>query len=373
MQKRNIHQLKIKIYTEAAFIFLLVMLACGLNADRASAQEAAGTHFKGSVSGSRFEMTLRRAGDDLQGSYFYAKSGSANKLSLRGKINADGSFTMQEFDSSGKQTGEFKGTWKNDPNDAGASLEGEWKKAGGGEGQSFWASEQMVFFTGGTQLTDGHINEPIKARRLDQTAEYPVLSGGANDAAFNQLVKARVVKELADYRKQMMSISAADLKTLPAGMNNYIDLSYNVEYADNDLISVSFLEDTFAGGAHPNQNYFTITYDLKSGRELKLAELFKPGAKYLAAISAYATKDLQGRKMPDSNENLGLAQDVFAEGAQPMAKNYRNWNLTKKGLLFTFDPYQVGPYAAGPQTVVVPYAQLTEIARPDGALMRVMK
>lgn len=365
--------MRIRTYTNAALTFLLLTVAFGLNASPVNAQASAGTHFKGSVAQSRFDMTLRREGDQLQGSYFYIKSGNANKLSLRGKINADGSFIMQEFDASGKQTGEFKGTWKNDPDESGASLEGEWKKPGGSEGQPFWAAEQMISFTNGTEITDGHINEPFKARRLDQTAEYPVLTGGANDTGFNQIVKSRVVKELADFKKQMMSFSAADLKTLPAGVNNYIDISYNVEYADNDLISINFLEDTFGGGAHPNQNFFTITYDLKNGREIKLAELFKPGAKYLQAISDYAIKDLQSRKDPDSHENLGLAQDIFADGAKAMAKNYQSWNLTKKGLMFTFDPYQVGPYAAGPQTVVVPYSQLKEIARPGGALVKMMK
>jgi hypothetical protein len=170
----------------------------------------------------------------------------------------------------------------------------------------------------------------------------------------------------------MMGVSAADLKMLPKEMNNYIDIGYNVEYADDEMISVSFLEGTFSGGVHPNYNYFTITYDLKNGREVKLAELFKPGAKYLQAVSAYATKDLQSRKMPDSDESLGLAQDIFADGAKPTAANYQRWNLTKKGLLFTFDPYQVGPYAAGPQTVIVPYAKLKEIAKADGALMKMM-
>jgi hypothetical protein len=365
--------LKIKIYTHAALISLLLMLGFGLNVSRSNAQESSGTQFKGSVAQTRFEMTLRREANKVSGSYFYVKSGSSNKLSLRGEIDPNGNFTMQEFDSSGKQTGEFKGTWKDDPNQSGAALEGEWKKPGAKEGQSFWASEQMVSFTNGAQVNNRQINESVKAKRLELTAEYPELTGGTNAAGFNQLVKSRVTKELADFRKQMTGISAADLKMIPQGMNNYMDIGYNIEYADNDLISVSFLEGNFTGGAHPNYNYFTITYDLKNGRELKLSELFKPGAKYLEAVSAYSTKDLQSRKMPDSDENMGLAQDTFAEGAIAKAENYQNWNITKKGLMFTFDPYQVGPYAAGSQTVIVPYAKLKEMAKSDGALMRMMK
>ena len=390
--------LKIKISVHAVVISILLTVACAvsaansnartpgnqkqteaakaLNANHSNApsaaQETAGTRFKGNIAQSRFEMTLRRDGNELKGSYFYAKSGSANALSLRGKIDANGNFTMQEFDSSGKQTGEFKGTWKDDPNQSGASLEGEWKKPNATEGQWFSASEQMVSFTNSTQITDRRINESIKAKRLDVTAEYPELTGGANITGFNQTVKTRGTKEIADFKKQMLALTAADLKMLPPGMSNYLDIGYDIEYADNELVSVNFLESNFTGGAHPNYNYFTITYDLKNGRELKLAELFKPGAKYLETVSAYAIKDLQSRKMPDSGENMGLAQDGF-DGATAKAENYQHWNITKKGLMFTFDPYQVGPYAAGSQFVIVPYAKLKDITKPDGALAKMLK
>jgi hypothetical protein len=348
--------------------------AAGLNVVQSNAQESGGTRFKGSISQARFEMVLWREGGGLRGNYYYDKSGSANRLTLRGKIEADGSFTMQEFDSAGRQTGEFKGKWTDDPNEAGASLDGEWRKPGGsGEGQSFSAYEQMVSFTDGTKIVERQLKDSVKAKRLDLSAEYPELTGGANVAGFNQLVKSDVTSAFADFKKQMADLTAEDIKSLPSDMNNFIDISYNVEYADNNLISVKFLEDTFEGGAHPNQNYYTITYDLKQGRELKLAELFKPGAKYLAFVSDYATRDLQSRKDPDSGENLGLAQDIFADGAKPVAENYAKWNITRKGLMFTFDPYQVAAYAYGPQTVIIPYAKLKEIARPDGVIARMSK
>ena len=363
----------IRIHTRLSVIILLFAFACGSQAAQTGSPQPAGTPFKGSIGQAKFEMALRREGNELRGSYFYVKSGSANRLTLRGRIDASGSFTMQEFDQAGKQTGEFKGSWKEDPNESGVSLEGEWRRPRAREGEVFWATEQMVSFTNGARIIDRQLNESFKAKRLDLSAEYPELTGGANFTGFNQLVKTRVAKELADFKRQMLGISAADLKMLPEGMNNFIEINYNTEYADDDLISVSFLESTFSGGAHPNHNYFTVTYDLKQGRELRLAELFKPGARYLQTVSAYTLRDLQGRKMPDSDENMGLAQDIFEDGAKPTVENYRNWNITRKGLMFTFDPYQVGPYAAGPQTVIIPYARLKEMARPGGTLAKMMR
>ncbi|HEX8637686.1 MAG TPA: hypothetical protein VF692_06475, partial [Pyrinomonadaceae bacterium] len=53
----------------------------------ATKQTSAEKRFKGSVAQSRFEMTLRRDGERLDGSYFYVKSGGANPLKLSGKID----------------------------------------------------------------------------------------------------------------------------------------------------------------------------------------------------------------------------------------------------------------------------------------------
>ena len=336
-------------------------------------RQAAETRFKGSVAQSRFEMNLRRDVERLSGSYFYIKSGSANALKLNGTIDGSGKFTLRETDATGKQTGEFSGVWAENANESGASLEGEWKKPKDKEAQYFVAREQMIYFTGATQISAAQINETIKAKRLDLSAIYPHLTGAANAAGFNQLVKTLVTGELAAFKKLMMATTAEDLKYLPAGVNNYIDIGYDIEYADDDLISVSFLRSDFTGGAHPNYNFLTITYDLKNNREIKLAGLFKPGTKYLGTLSAFVIKDLQSRKAAESGENRGLAQDIFADGALPKPENYARWNITKKGLLLTFDPYQVASYADGAQYVIVPYNALKSIARPDGALAKFIK
>ena len=64
------------------------------------------------------------------------------------------------------------------------------------------------------------------------------------------------------------------------------------------------------------------------------------------------------------------AKDVlfWEEGALPRADNYQVWNISPEGLQITFDEYQVAPYAAGPQSVQIPYSDVKSLARPDGPL-----
>ena len=110
------------------------------------------------------------------------------------------------------------------------------------------------------------------------------------------------------------------------------------------------------GAAHPYHYNMTFNYDLEQGKKLSLDELFRPDSNYLEAVSSYCIFDL-------SKRDIGF-YGGFEQGAEPTPENYRNWNITSNGLMITFDEYQVAPYAAGAQTVVVPYEKLKTVIKP---------
>jgi hypothetical protein len=68
-----------------------------------------------------------------------------------------------------------------------------------------------------------------------------------------------------------------------------------------------------------------------------------------------------------------LLDEEIQNGAAPNAKNYQNWTITRKGLGINFDAYQVGPYAAGPQYVLVPYSSLKDLINPEGPVGQLAK
>ena len=52
----------------------------------------------------------------------------------------------------------------------------------------------------------------------------------------------------------------------------------------------------------------------------------------------------------------GTANDSpYPEGIEATERNYAAWEPTDEGLLVTFQPYQVAPYALGLPTVTVPW------------------
>src|SRR2546425_2023168 len=327
------------------------------------------THFKGSIGSSNgLQMKLTRDGDRLTGTYFYQKIGA--KIDLKGTIDKDGSVTLEEFDPSGQQTGVFKGLWKTDAEDGLASIAGNWSKPGGEKKTAFSLHEEPIQFSGATDIVAKQIKESNKKLNYKIDVQYPEVTGTLDNRfdKFNQEAKNLVTKQVVAFRKERAGAAneEAQMPEPPTLSDLTSDLSggYTVAFANDDLISIEYdIGGYTAGAAHGNSSSSVLNYDVKAGKVLKLADVFKPGAKYLQAISAYCLNDLkkQSRKNRDS-----LPDDMIKSGAGPDARNFMSWTITKKGLDFTFDAYQVGPYAAGPQSVVVPYSVLKDLIDPDG-------
>ena len=110
---------------------------------------------------------------------------------------------------------------------------------------------------------------------------------------------------------------------------------------------------------------------VKNGKKLSLADLFNPKSNYLSVISSYCINDL--KQQSKKNKDSMIDADMMRSGASARADNYKAWAITKKGLWITFDPYQVAPYAAGPQHVLVPYSALKDVIKPDGPVAALAK
>jgi hypothetical protein len=329
--------------------------------------------FKGSIGTSLdLQMKLVRTGDQLSGSYFYQKVGT--RIDVRGNVDKDGNLTLEEFDPAGKQTGVFKGIWSIDAADGLVTLAGNWSKPPSEKGSdkkiAFSVHEEPIFFTGDAELVSKQIKENNKKLNYEIAAQYPQVTGGNNPnfEKFNQAARAMVTKEVAGFKKAMVPEEGAEPP--PEGsMGSSLTIGYKVAVAQDDLLSVAFdVYSYYQGAAHPNTSSATINYDLKNGKQLRMSDLFKPGAKFLPAISAYCIAELKKQ----ANEK-GLLEDQIKEGAGPVAKNYQSWTITKRGLGITFDAYQVGAYAAGPQFVMAPYSSLKDLINPEGPIAQFAK
>jgi peptidoglycan-N-acetylglucosamine deacetylase len=154
----------------------------------------------------------------------------------------------------------------------------------------------------------------------------------------------------------LQDIQNGEYDEILSEFTNGLSTDYRPTYVDSKQISILFVQSVYyAGAAHPLPFSQTINYDLWKDRALRLEDLFVENTDYLARISEYATNDLRQQ---------GVLE--WEEGASPSVDNFSNWNITLEGLQFTFDPYQVAPYAAGFQEVLIPYEVIRDILREGG-------
>ena len=324
-------------------------------------------YFKGSIGSTLdLQMKLVRTGDQLAGSYFYQKIGA--RINLRGNVDKDGNLTLEEFDQAGKQTGLFKGIWTVDASDGLINLAGNWSKPPGEKGSekktAFSVHEEPIAFTGDVEIVSKQIKESNKKLRYEIAAQYPQINGSANPNVekFNLAARGLVSKEVADFKKGMQPEGdEAEPPTDESGGSD-LSVSYTVALAQDDLVSIKFDVSNYEqGAAHPNPYSRVLNYDLKNGKQVKLSDLFKPGAKFLQTIATFCIADLK-------KQQKDLPADQIEEGAAAKSENYTSWNIHRRGLGVTFDAYQVAPYAAGPQFVLVPYSTLKDLINPDGPI-----
>lgn len=154
----------------------------------------------------------------------------------------------------------------------------------------------------------------------------------------------KIQKLTADYQK-----SQPDLTADQAVFNGGIP-----------VLSVLFQISEYSGGAHPGDFHNSINYNLASRKVIDLSDIFIRGSDYLTTVANLSIANL--RQNPYLND-----QDI-ERGAAPELENYRLWTITPDGLLIIFEEYQVGPYAAGPQTIVIPFEALKDQLNPLGPL-----
>ena len=209
----------------------------------------------------------------------------------------------------------------------------------------------------GLTLTDTAISETGVSPAYSLSALVPALtaSDDVRVLQFNQQMEVLVEQEVDSFKQSLIGAPNPSI-----AMGSYFDLNYSLVSARGDILSLKLKVASYHdGAAHPFQFSRTFTFNLATGHQVNLDQLFLPGMNYLQVLSDYCKTELERRD---------IAFGASSIGADPNPDNYRNWNISADGLEITFDEYQVAAYAAGPQVVIIPYAKLAGVIDLKGPL-----
>lgn len=149
------------------------------------------------------------------------------------------------------------------------------------------------------------------------------------------------------------------------GGGSFYESGYEVALAEEGVLALSFAATTYyVGAAHPNHTTWSIVWDLETGHPIGLDEVFR---------QAYWYEWVSERAVALLEAGMGEMGDPewIREGAGPDPDHFRSWVPTPEGIRITFDEYQVAPYAAGPQEVVIVWDEVAPHLDPGGPLAAV--
>lgn len=186
---------------------------------------------------------------------------------------------------------------------------------------------------------------------------------GAVNARMEEYKKAKVDWAETDFEGQKDWLTSDEMAVC-----SELDSTFNgFDYFDSRYISFVQSEYEYMSGAAHGMPYWKgFTFDLQTGKQLVLSDIIGDSEEELKEIVASYFEE-------KINQN---PEDFWTEALDVVRENISldsDFYLTEQGIVFYFGPYELACYAAGFQTVTIPYDEfamkisLEKVLQEDGA------
>lgn len=320
-------------------------------------------------------MNLMRKDSALSGSYYYHSSGAPVEFTYRSKLTEGEIFIEESASKYGedKITGIFMGQFTS-PN----KIEGFWQKPGAEKKLPFYLEEN---YTNSAELKAYYYNDNYDSSAFLEMF-YPLITGLANEDVenkINEIIKSNLYlsadeeddlvthEEIKEhfFSRYKTEVKESDLFEDYKPHYSYYN-STNILFNGSNVLSINQINSVYEGGAHPNHFISLASFDLLTGNEIFLADIFIEG--YEKALNKAGEKKLREAFGLNNNESLEEAGFWFDDGFTIS----NNFALYKGGIKFLYNPYEIAPYAMGAPEIFIPFKEIKNIIKVDGVINRLI-
>jgi hypothetical protein len=321
-------------------------------------------------------VNLTRVDSALSGSYYYIGKGELINF-IRSSVDSAGNVYLEEDDGydenyNPKSTGIFKGTFSSPE-----KISGTWEKPGSGKQLPFYLEEKYPAGTARLKAVHKEKNYSDYGSANIEVTTLELLNPG----------KPPVADSINKYLQQVPRVGYTEEGSRPAAtvddlLDEFIDMyiedivedsvshdgyipryeytnTMDVLFNDNYILSVSNMDYSYLGGAHPNTLFIYMSFDLATGKLLTTEDIFKPGFE----DKLYKLGEKKFREFYDLDESKDLNEQGF--WFENGFKLNGNFYLTKAGINFLFNQYEVGPYALGAPEIYFKYSEIKDLIKED--------
>lgn len=213
-------------------------------------------------------------------------------------------------------------------------------------------------------------------QNVTDTSKAVIIYPTFRDSNLNQFIEAQVCKITATPDKSYKSyeeITTNFIKSfddyLSYNEDNiqtwFMDVDVHVEQQFKGMLVLKFTHVDYMGGAHPNSSFTYVNYNMESHNPISLDSLLKP--------NTFSTLQKVAEQIFRKNEGLSpeqsLANTYFFDKDQFHLNS--NFKITREGLEFLYNPYEIKPYAAGVTKLLIPYQAIKNLIKPNSIIYRI--
>lgn len=370
------------IRTFFGFFFVIFLLT------ETKSQDAFYRHYTGSVGANiQIVVDLVKSGEKLSGYYYYffdEKSGDTSwthygkSMPIYGTIT-DNQFEFSEFDPDVKGA-VFKGFIEND------SITGTWNSADGKKKLPIGLKQNYP--QGSLPFTAYFMNRtgPLFEQKLNPKASIEVsllVPGDYSPSIVADSVRNDIYDHFFD-----VTIPSSDPAILLDSMKELYFRNYRKSNADiyqegaasfdwqkikevrvlhneKEILSLEFHDYGYTGGAHGLSISSFQVFDLKDGHKIGLDEIFRADFRndLRDIINSVARKKYHLERNTPMTEAGFFVQYIDPTG---------NFYITKDGIGFYYNQYEIAPFALGPIEIFVNYNDLLRILNAQSPVYRII-
>lgn len=122
----------------------------------------------------------------------------------------------------------------------------------------------------------------------------------------------------------------------------------------------------YAGAAHPNYSFSSYSFLLDPLFLIdSLGAMFSDSSSALAHVQLLVRSRLKALVYSDGDQETNLLSPSDVDSGTQTWSDFGNFRFSSDRIEFDFSPYQVAPYAAGPQDSFVLYEEIIPMMRPE--------
>lgn len=185
-------------------------------------------------------------------------------------------------------------------------------------------------------ITEKTITKEVKSGQntvFTISATYPVFEGnGEGLKAVNKAIEEDAQNRLALAESELAPI-ALDYAVEGESTDWSSHIKYNVKSSQGSVISIYIVNDYYLGGAHPNVELSSLTFNVTTGEKMTADDF----------VADALNKGKEGiRAMAEAEPDKYLFYDD-----ESFSLSEENWYVEDGEMVFFVEPYEIAPYAVG--------------------------